>query len=517
MMNSISETNDAQAQEIRAQAAMKNEALEKRQTTAANKRTALREFLNRQTAESLTDRIWAWAEENRAFMGELKAWEAQSRAVQDPSALKSAVTELLKSSSFMGPRDCAAYARRAEKALDLLESTLKTSPKLALSASEHTLRRLYKVAETSDDSYGGEIGDLMHGVLDILLRALQAVQPAAQWVDTWFDLLAHDPWGLWSDAVVLDAAGADVQQAYSKRVAKDWQAWLAADKNKPTTTQTAEVYGASLHGRFDYQRSKLRHRYLDDLKRQGDSQTALEVMRANLDDANEYCELIAYYEALKKPRDALQFAIAAHKLYPTDHRCEDALLRCYERDGWDDEALALRRKRLEQFPSSENYLAVLKAAKAAGKNQADYRVELFDWAKQQEAKRPAASTQRMWQTSAKNNQGSDVSVRTQWLLTDKAFDEALALVQPPHVCKTDLLLDIARKLPKAQDPEAVSLLQRIFTIKMRTAQTPYREEIGLIAETVARMPQPARGQWLAWLRAEYKPKRNFIKGLEGLS
>lgn len=515
------DANEAIDQKIRAQAATENVAPDKRQAAAASKRAALHEFISKQSTDVLAERLWAWAEESRALMGELKAWEAQSRAVQDPTALKSVISEFLKSGGYMGPRECATYARRAEKALDVLEDLLKTSPKLALSASEHALRRLYKVAEKSDDSYGGEIGQLMRDVLDILLRALQAVQPAAQWVDTWFDLLADDPWGLWRDAVVLDAASPDVQQAYSKRVAKDWQAWLVSQANKPATdkskSKTAGIYSASFYGRYDYQRSKLRSRYLDDLKRQGDSQTALEVMRAHLDDAHEYCDLIDYCEALNKPREALQFAKMAYKKYPTDHRCEDALLRCYERDGWDEEALALRRQRLEQSPTSENYLALLKAAQAAGKNPADYRAELFDWAKQREAKRPPASTQRMWQSSAKNNQGNDVSVRVAWLLTDKAFDEALALVQPPHVCAPELLLAIARKLTNARDPEAAPLLQRVFAVKMPMAQNPYREVIALVIETVARMPQPARGQWLAWLRAEYKPKRNFTKGFESLS
>ena len=61
------------------------------------------------------------------------------------------------------------------------------------------------------------------------------------------------------------------------------------------------------------------------------------------------------------------------------------------------------------------------------------------------------------------------------------------------------------------------LLLRVFACHMPTASTPYREVLALVAETAARMQQPERGQWLAGLRAEHKPKRNFIKGLEGLS
>ena len=48
---------------------------------------------------------------------------------------------------------------------------------------------------------------------------------------------------------------------------------------------------------------------------------------------------------------------------PRDARCEDALLRCYERDGWDEEALAIRRQRLEHHPGPMQYMALLRAAK----------------------------------------------------------------------------------------------------------------------------------------------------------
>jgi hypothetical protein len=51
---------------------------------------------------------------------------------------------------------------------------------------------------------------------------------------------------------------------------------------------------------------------------------------------------------------------------------------------------------------------------------------------------------------------------------------------------------------------------------MPGASTPYKNELTLVAETASRMQQPERGQWLALLRAEYKAKRNFIRGLEAI-
>ncbi|MBK7718114.1 MAG: hypothetical protein IPJ36_03055 [Simplicispira sp.] len=57
---------------------------------------------------------------------------------------------------------------------------------------------------------------------------------------------------------------------------------------------------------------------------------------------------------------------------------------CYERDGWDEEALALWRRRLQARPDVSTYRAVLTAAERAGCDRARYRAELFAWAEQRE-------------------------------------------------------------------------------------------------------------------------------------
>lgn len=101
-------------------------------------------------------------------------------------------------------------------------------------------------------------------------------------------------------------------------------------------------------------------------------------------------------------------------------------------------------------------------------------------------------------------------------MSESRGDEALALAQLPHVCEVELLHAIARKLPAERNAEAVPLLLRVFAANIAQASSPYREELALVAETAARQPQPELQQWLALLRAEFKAKRNFIKGLDAL-
>lgn len=496
----------------------------KRTQTQASNREALKAFVQGQSAAVLADRLWAWAETDRDLMADLKAWAAQSRAADDPKAQKAVISDLLRSSGYLDWRETGTYARRAEKILPMLEKVLATDPAQARNLCDHALRRLYKASEHADDS-NGEIGGVMQVLMDLLVRTLKAAPPPAAWLDDWFDLMHADPWGLWDESAVIEAAGSEVQARYSKRAAKDWQTWLASHRGEATASEPERKAssGKTLRGissagtyHYDAERSELRRRYLNDLKRQGDTQAAIDVMRASVEGASEYSELLAYCESLGKHREAFEFAQAAYKRFPKDWRSEADLLRCFERDGWDEEALAIRRAQLERQPGVEQYRAVLGAAERAGRDSEGYRSELLTWAQAQEMQtqaRPRTWTASINTAAAVAASERVVSVRVQWLLSERKLDEALALAQPPNRCAPDLLLALARKLPPSRDAEAVPLMLRVFDIEMARASSPYQQALALAQEALARMASVQRREWLASLRALYKAKRNFIKEL----
>ena len=483
-------------------------------STSANRREALRVFVAGQDAATLAERLWAWAERDKALMAELKAWAVQSHALDDPQAAKSAITDLLRSSGFLDWRESGGYADQAQRVVPLLEQVLKSDAAQARQLCEHALRRLYKVCENADDS-SGEIGDVVHSVMDLLFRSLKAAPPPAAWLDDWFTLMQADPWGLWSENAVLDVAGDAVVRRYCDKAASDWMQWIKG--NPQLAKANAPRPRVSAYRDMDWERHKLRQRYLASLKRQGDTHGVLEVMRSHLADAGEHSELAAYCESQGKMREALQYAQTAYKLYPTDWRCEADVLRCFERDGWDQEALAIRRLRVEKVPSVEHYKAVLMSAKAAGHDVAQYRAELHAWAESCEESQQGDVRATPWRRHASVPSGRNVNTRAQWLLADGMRDEALALVQPPHVCDPALLRDIARKLPKARHAEALPLMLRVFAAVMPGASTPYRDVLALVAETMGLMTLAESRMWLGALRAEYKAKRNFIKGLDALN
>lgn len=501
-----------------AEAQKKVAAAAKRAQTQAANRNKLQEFLQSQSAAQLAQRMWQWAEQDRGLMADIKAWAAQAAAGSDPKAMKTAISDMLKASGFLDWHGCRVYAQRAAKVLPLLEQAMAIDVVQARALCEHALMRLYKAVQEADDS-SGLIGGIMAHVQALLLDTLRASPPDAGWLDTWFALMEADPWGNWVEADVLEAAGQAVQAAYHRKVAADWHAYQAkeAERSKAQADPGAKATPrASWDAHpWDYKRHTLRQRYLTSLQRQGDVQAALDVMRNSAQDANEHSQLVAFCETHQRYREALQFAQAATKLFPTDWRAEADLLRCYERDGWDEEALAIRQRQLEAAPRPEHFVAVLKAAKAAGKNVAAYREALYQWAEKKELE-PKPVSRWVSPAEVQRSKARDVSVRVEWLMAEGLLQEALALVQAPHPCGVTLLERLALKLPAEQQDVAATMLQRVFEADMPRAQTPYTEVLQLVLAISQRLPAAQRSQWLARLRAEYKAKRNFIKGLDAL-
>jgi hypothetical protein len=437
------------------------------------------------------------------LMAQLKAWHVQvatqgQLSMADAQAVQDLVRDLLKSpKSYLGPRDCAAYAFQAAQIFPIIESVLAHSPSQARALCEDALKVLYKVSGAADDSSNGEFSDLVDRTTALLKLGLQADPPPAAWLKTWLSLAEKDPWGLLPRAGLIAAAGPAVHRAYSDRVAKDWHDWLKAHPEP--------------EGPWDPERHKRRSAYLADLLEQGDDGAALEVMRSTARLPGEWADLLQWCEQRQRWREALELAQKAYKLHPKDWRIEDTLLRCYERDGWDEEALAIWLQRLRAHPRVEHYQSVLRAAQRAGRDRAAYRDELMAWA--------AASEKRVLRSGfgshAKAKTVTDVSVRASWWLDgENDSAQALALVQQPGVrCQDSVLRRLALSLPPDQNATAVTFLQALFYENMERAKTPYQSELALVREVLQRMTAEQGTQWVAELLSQFKVKRNFIKEL----
>ena len=218
----------------------------------------------------------------------------------------------------------------------------------------------------------------------------------------------------------------------------------------------------------------LRRRYLEVLARQDDPRALLDAMIESVETAAEYCDVVAFCEARNWHREALQWAQSAARLHPRDARCEDALLRCYERDGWDEEALAIRRQRLNITLAPCNtwrYFGPQKRETRSrsigpscshGRNNANRRNTSMRW-----------NNIGILNSRTRSRHHGSMSPFAQWLVAEKKLDDAWSLTQTPDTqCDAAVLEQLADAMPKQRRADAARLLQRIFEHEMKMASSP---------------------------------------------
>ncbi len=439
----------------------------KRARTIEDRREALAEFLRGQDAQVLVQRLLDMADRDGAIERELQQWRKLSelkRGAASLTELKALATQILASGrDFLDWRPTSAFAQRAADVLPLLAQTRARSAEDALTLGLHALRRAWAAMEQADDS-DGDIGGLVRAIGDEWLEALRTAgaRPAA-FGESYLQLLLDDPMTSFDPAAAEAAMGDAARARFTRCLAERWRA--AKDVVMAArAAHAAKVAEARRLRRREpyYDRSNerpaglfmLEHLYLAHLEDDGDVDGALAVLREDLPDPVAYAAVTAFLERHGRLREAFANAEAALKAFPDDERLQVDMLRCFERDGWGQEALALRRLRFERWPSVEGYRDPLHAGALAGRDAEALRTEL-----------------------------------------------------------PGTLLTLARHLGTEHRAQRTELLRRVLARAMQTASSPYRGELQLVEEICGLLDPAARLAWLVSLRAEFKAKRNFVAGL----
>ena len=489
----------------------------KRAETVKSRRAALHTFLTGLPAPVLADKLIELADCYRDIERELRTWQRVSDVQARPEDRKAVITETLAvGRQFMHWRETGAWVRQAVSILPLLQQERARDPEAALALSLHALRRSWAALLHADDS-NGEIGGLCSAIAAEWVATLQAAGPQpSTFGDTYLRVQLEDPFGSFDAAAAGLAMGAAALQRYRHVLERRWREGkdAALAKQGAPGRRSAADWADDDDGGTRLMTVERLH--LEQLEQAGDIDGMLAVLREDLSEPHQYLAITALLEKHNRWREAFANAEKACKAFPRDPRLEEDLLRCYERDGWTDEAYALRRRQFDERPSVRGFHSTLQAGTAAGKDETGVRGELLGVleALESEAMRripapsPFAKRQRRSDLPER-----DVSLRAAVLCSELRWREACALVQPPAVCHPGVLRDIALHLPDTEREQAVALLLRVFGRAMLTAQTPYRDALALVAEIVARLDSDRRRTWLASVRGEFKAKRNFVRGL----
>lgn len=479
----------------------------KRAQTVRDRRQALADFLAAQPAQALAERLLALADADREIAAALQQWRQLAQAPSRAADLKPLVTELLAPGrGFLDRRDSRVFAQRARGVLPLLAQAQARDPAGAPALALHAMRRGWLVLSERADDSDGEIGDVVRAIGKAWVEALKHAGPhPAAFGDTLLQVVLDDPFGCFDTPQAAAAIGPAAQQRFRQAVAARWQASVRDAAPRGATTG------------FDVQRWQVERLHLEQLDAEGDVDGALAVLRSDLSVPNAYRRVTALLLHHGRLREAFANAEQGCRAFPRDPGLQEDLLSAYERDGWHEEALALHRRRFDAAPSPERYHALLRAAAAAGHDVAALREALLAAVEAQERRATSVGAPRFHPPGRAPAPAApmfrDVTLRAALLCSEQRWSEALALVQPPAVCATTLLVRLADGLGDGDTAARIALLQRAFDAEMAVATSPYRTPLARVAQIAALMAAPERAAWLALLRQRHKAKRNFVQGL----
>ncbi len=294
---------------------------------------------------AVVDRAIHYAGEDRDRWRSLVA-EAHA-ALAPPEARQGTIKRLIGSPRFMDYRRTLRYAQSLEPMFGIFADTTRQSPPQALELILYALQRLLTVYANSDDS-SGALGEVVSRVGQYATKAAKAhTQPNPAMLKALFAVLERDDWSIigllrdWSPA--LDDRGlAELQQMTQRRLD------AMPSPSKPGATG-------------DYERLHVQRLLEKIMQDRGDIEGILALRAAHLRSGYDYLQLAELYESHKRHRQAIDWLERGIKAFPDETRLHQALAVHYQREGFAEDALAVRRQALERQPTGEHFVAVRNA------------------------------------------------------------------------------------------------------------------------------------------------------------
>jgi uncharacterized Zn finger protein len=316
-----------------------------RNTPPESDEDLVRRWLTGLPAATVIDRAIHYAGEDRDRWRSLVA-EAHA-ALAPPEARRETIKRLIGSPRLMDYRRTSRYAQSLEPLFGILAESIRQDPVQAIELALYAAQRLVSVYANSDDS-SGVLGDVVSRVGKCVVKAAKAHrQPNPAIVKPLFALLEREDWNIIGPLRELSPALEDrglleLQQMAQRRLDE-----LPAQKTSA---------GMRDYGRFALQR--LVDRIMES---RGDLEGRIALRVAHLRSGYDYLQLAELCEQHRRRRQAIEWLERGIKAFPDETRLHEALAAHYEREGFKEDALAIRRQAFERSPTAEHFLALRKA------------------------------------------------------------------------------------------------------------------------------------------------------------
>ena len=464
----------------------------------------IKAYLTTQPQEALIDLLLDVARrDDRLYQSLLLKAERSGGGGNIAKAFRRAIDGATPTHNFVDWREVGTFAGNIDQVVDSLAELLKPdTAAMLVELAEYAIERVENSLEQVDDS-NGEVGGIVSRLGELHLKACKMAQPEpAGLAERLFRFETTLPFGVCSfDATTYrEALGKEGLRRYRELAVAQWQhikprdAKDGYDAHRTTITRIMEKLAEA----------------------SGDTEELVAIKQRDLSSSYNYLAIAEIWTKAKKPDKALEWAERGLKAFPErpDNRLRDFLVGVYLKRKRKDEALQLTWIQFEEKPDLEHYM---KLHDVAGKvalwpEQRNRALARVDEVIAREANKTSS-----WRPKPL---APNYSLRIQIALWENDLEVAWEFAHKGF-CERNLLIALAGKLESSRAADALSLYRRVVPpIVEQTNNTAYEEAIKLIrkvGELMIAQSQPRQfDDYLAVLRAQFKPKRNFIKLLEGV-
>ena len=462
-------------------------------------------YLAAQTKETLVDMLLEVSLHDDRLAQSLLVKSAPSGKKDSlVSELRQVIDDVTTVDGYIDWRSGHSFSDPLDQAVDTLAELLTLERAGALvELAQYAIEQTEAALESVDDS-DGLVGDVLCRLGELHLKACKLARPDVQTLaEDLFRLETTLPMGVCSfSALTYKAAlGAKGLQRYRALAQAQW------DALGPVGARSG----------FSHDRFKIT-RVMEDLARaSGDVDALIAIKSKDLGHPYSYLTIAEILTENKRHDEALQWAergLADHPDRP-DNRLRDFLVAVYLKRKRPAEALQLTWIQFEEQPGLATYQKLHGVATKleAWPAQRVRALQVLDAA----IARDASQTTR-WQPKTGV---PDMSRRVAIALWEGDLDAARVAVRDGQ-CQQSLRISLAKALGPIRAQDAIGLYcQAVPEIVGQTNNDAYASAVSLVREVEKLMAglgqAPQFASYVAELRLAFKPKRNFIKLLDGVS
>lgn len=465
----------------------------------------IREYLCTQSQDALVELLLDVAQRDDRLYQSLLLKAERYGGGDIGATFRRAIDAATSVHDFIDWREVGSFADNIEEVADSLAELLKPGTAAVLvELAEYAIARTEDALEQIDDS-NGEVGEIVYRLGELHLKACTMARPEPKALaERLFRLEMGLSFGLcsFSAATYRHVLGKPGLQRYRELAQTEWS------KIKPRKQDGRD---------FDSHRFRITHIMEKLAEASGDIEELVAIKAHDLSSGYSYLAIAEILSKAGQDDKALDWAERGLKAFPnrTDNRLRDFLAAAYLKCKRHDEALQLTWIQFEESPGLEYYKKLHGVAKHLGiwPGQRSRALALVS----DTSAREAAKTSH-WKPKPSI---PDHSLRVKIALWEKDLDAAWTAVQE-GICDRNLLIVLAEKLEPARPNEAIVLYRRVVPLIVeQTNNAAYEEAIKLVRRVGKLMGAQKRtgeaADYLAELRVRFKPKRNFIKLLDGVS